>query len=325
MESKIRIPHVAKGTKAEECIMRAVKAKEEDGKRKLEFYNEVFDYIDDIGLDNEKSFNFILYKGLCDYFNDCFDTIPLNEGVILKYFSDAYCLATLLLNRPAPILAYNDYLYMQDCSLAEKIETEISHGINNPIRLSTNNISTAMAYSILIREPEKKPQMVSFLSYLKNQDEKRQIFKYFEPLDSGDEDKSNVEQLSTTQHDEEDEMETSSIKKERAKAAIKMLLEYSDSDYSLAKNKSLWWAVFRFFAEREFCPNNMAAFCRLMNEWGFQVSASNLKGPNSKMERLNELRTQNWKELVDTSTGAELKQIKVGMKLIEILRHLPKP
>lgn len=37
MESKIRIPHVAKGTKAEECIMRAVKAKEEDGKRKVVF------------------------------------------------------------------------------------------------------------------------------------------------------------------------------------------------------------------------------------------------------------------------------------------------
>ena len=69
MESNIRIPHVAKGTKAEECIMRAIKAKEEDGKRILEFYNEVFDYIDDIGLDNEKSFNFILYKGLCDYFS----------------------------------------------------------------------------------------------------------------------------------------------------------------------------------------------------------------------------------------------------------------
>lgn len=322
MESNIRIPHVAKGTKAEECIMRAIKSKEEDGKRKVVF-GQIFENIGELELEDASSFNYFLYVCINKLFsNETWCNYTPDEKHILKLFNSAYNISTRANTATVPRLYYNRYFEM-----VEKWE------FNSEEREHQRNIEEirtifSMVHAILDREPEKSKQMEDFLGYLESEDEYPSYLKYFQPLNKdlkADEPEVGVENAQTTLSNEEDEMETSSIKKERAKAAIKMLLEYSDSDYSLAKNKSLWWAVFRFFAEREFCPNNMAAFCRLMNEWGFQVSVSNLKGPNSKMERLNEVRTQNWKELVDTSTGAELKQIKVGMKLIEILRRLPKP
>ena len=88
MESNIRIPHVAKGTKAEECIMRAVKAK--GGLQNWSLEEEIFLDKAELEMESDESFNSHLahsWKLIGDPF-----------WAPLDFFNETYTVVVLLLN-----------------------------------------------------------------------------------------------------------------------------------------------------------------------------------------------------------------------------------
>lgn len=176
MESKIRIPHVAKGTKAEECIMRAIKAKEEDGKRKVVF-GQIFENIGELELEDASSFNYFLYVCINKLFsNETWCNYTPDEKHILKLFNSAYNISTRANTATVPRLYYNRYFEM-----VEKWE------FNSEEREHQRNIEEirtifSMVHAILDREPEKSKQMEDFLGYLESEDEYPSYLKYFQPL-----------------------------------------------------------------------------------------------------------------------------------------------
>lgn len=87
MESKIRIPHVAKGTKAEECIMRAVKAK--GGLQNWSLEEEIFLDKAELEWESDESFNYHLAH---EWSWSGPRRAPLN------FFNETYSLVILLLN-----------------------------------------------------------------------------------------------------------------------------------------------------------------------------------------------------------------------------------
>lgn len=176
MESKIRIPHVAKGTKAEECIMRAVKAKEVDGKRKVVF-GQIFENIGELELEDASSFNYFLYVCINKLFsNETWCNYTPDEKHILKLFNSAYNISTRANTVTVPRLYYNRYLEMVEEWEFNSEEREYQRNIEE-IRTIFS-----MVHAILDREPEKSKQMEDFLGYLESEDEYPSYLKYFQPL-----------------------------------------------------------------------------------------------------------------------------------------------
>lgn len=87
MESNIRIPHVAKGTKAEECIMRAVKAK--GGLQNWSLEEEIFLDKAELEWESDESFNYHLA-------HEWSWSGPRRAP--LKFFNETYTLVVLLFN-----------------------------------------------------------------------------------------------------------------------------------------------------------------------------------------------------------------------------------
>lgn len=176
MESKIRIPHVAKGTKAEECIMRAIKAKEEDGKRKVVF-GQIFENIGELELEDASSFNYFLYVCINNLFsNETWCNYTPDEIHILKLFNSAYNISTRANTATVPRLYYNRYFEMVEEWEFNSEEREHQRNIEE-IRTIFS-----MVHAILDREPEKSKQMEDFLGYLESEDEYPSYLKYFQPL-----------------------------------------------------------------------------------------------------------------------------------------------